>query len=130
MAPAAGEYKIPLDNGMRVVPALFETFGGFSPAFFDLLRDAGAHVENRLTSAQYDETTWSARSWMSFATQQISVALHRAVAWEAAHALGARGLGSGRDPRGTLPYSLVNFRVIPVTLYLTLPNFGDRTTLR
>ena len=39
MAPVAGEYKIPLDNGMRVVPALFETFGGFSPAFFDLLRD-------------------------------------------------------------------------------------------
>ena len=33
-------------------------------------------------------TTWSARSWLSFSAQKVSVALHRAVAYELVHALG------------------------------------------
>ena len=43
---------------------------------------------NKLTAHEYEETTWSARTWLSFVHQQVSVALHRAVAWEIGSALG------------------------------------------
>ena len=62
-------------------------------------QEAGAEVENRLSHAQYDATTWSARTWMSYSTQQLSVSLQLAVAWEAAKAMGVPGLGAGRDVR-------------------------------
>ena len=76
---------------VHVVPIPFETFGGFSPAavrFFEQMRDL---VDNRLTHAQYEETTWSARSWMAFQTQKISVALQRAACLEVACDLGHAG---------------------------------------
>jgi hypothetical protein len=79
---------------------LFETMGGFSSDFFELLKRAGAEVSNRLTATQYGETTWSARSWMAFASQQISVALHLAVAHGIQSAFDARGVSAGGDPRG------------------------------
>ena len=38
-------------------------------------RDAGAaaEVNDKLTATQHEETTWSARSWMAFASHQTSV---------------------------------------------------------
>ena len=45
----------------------------------DLL-EAGEFRSNRLTAAEYDETTWSARTWLSFVFQRLSVAVHKAVA--------------------------------------------------
>ena len=45
----------------------------------------------------YDETTWSARTWLTFAMQRISVAVHKAVAKELSDALGFSG---AVDPRG------------------------------
>ena len=48
---------------------------------------------------QYDETTWSARTWMAFTTQRISVALHTAVAHEAALVYNARAHAVAGDPR-------------------------------
>ena len=42
-------------------------------------------------NAQYEETTWSARSWMAFQAQKISVALHLAAALEIACDLGHAG---------------------------------------
>ena len=56
-------------------------------------RDAGAaaDVNNKLTATQYEKTTWSARSWVAFASQQISVALHLAVAHGIQSALDAWG---------------------------------------
>ena len=47
-----------------------------------VLQRAAAEVSNKLSSNQYDETTWSARSWMAFASQQLSVAVQLAVADE------------------------------------------------
>ena len=41
-----------------------------------------ADVGNKLSARQYDEATWSTRSWLSFQTQRLSVALHLALAWE------------------------------------------------
>ena len=52
--------------------------------------------KNKLNRCEYDETTWAARSWMSFVTQKISVAVQRAVAYEIATAL---GLATAVDPR-------------------------------
>ena len=74
-----------------VIPLLFETFGGFSPAAMRLLRRLRDQVSNTLSHAQYEETTWSARSWMAFQAQKISVALHLAAALEIACDLGHAG---------------------------------------
>ncbi|MEC7198880.1 MAG: hypothetical protein VXW37_05610, partial [Candidatus Thermoplasmatota archaeon] len=46
---------------------------------------------NKLTSSEYDETTWSARTWLTFVAQRLSVAVQLSVAQEAAEALGAIG---------------------------------------
>ena len=75
---------------------LCETFGGLGPELVEHLRRAAEYRDNKLTASEYDETTWSARSWLSFAKQRISIALHRAVATEIGQAL---GLAVGTDPR-------------------------------
>ena len=61
-----------------------------------LLRELAAERDDRLTRGEYDETTWSARTWTVFNTQKISVAVHRAAAFEVAQAL---GLTTSADPR-------------------------------
>ena len=47
------------------------------------VRDRG----NKLGGSEYEETTWSARTWKAFATQRISCVLARVVAWEIATAM-------------------------------------------
>ena len=74
----------------------FETFGGFSPEVVELLAALAEERQNRLSTAEYDQTTWSARTWTSFTVQKLSVALHRAVAMEIGLAL---GLSVATDPR-------------------------------
>ena len=49
----------------------------------ELLRQAAEERGNRLRGSEYDDTTWSARSWTSYTAQRISCVLARAVAWEA-----------------------------------------------
>ena len=46
---------------------------------------------------KYDVTTWSARTWLSFVVQKVSVALHHAVALELAHALGLSAVVDTRE---------------------------------
>ena len=53
-------------------------------------------VCSKLTASEYDETTWSARTWMAFVTQRLSVAAQLSMAQEAAEAL---GLSVAADPR-------------------------------
>ena len=53
----------------------------------ELLRELAEQRLNKLTSAEYDATTWSARTWSSYSCHQLSVAIHRAAAWEIAQAL-------------------------------------------
>ena len=50
--------------------------------------ECAAERQNKLRKDEYDKTTWSARTWLTFKTQKVSVALHRAVALELANALG------------------------------------------
>ena len=82
--------------GCDVRPLLVETFGGVAPEFVDLLGELAKDRANRLNAGEYDLTTWSARTWMAFSTQQLSVAIHSAAAFEIAHAL---GLATATDPR-------------------------------
>ena len=60
------------------------------------LRAAAEWRKNKLTASEYDETTWSARTWTAFATQRLSVASQLSMAQEAAEAL---GLSVAADPR-------------------------------
>ena len=76
------------------MPFLVETFGGLSPALMRELRAAAEWRSNKLTS--YDETTWSARTWLTFVAQRLSVAVQLSVAQQAAEAL---GLSVAADPR-------------------------------
>ena len=76
---------------------LIETFGGLSPAVRELLHDVVVERQNRLLSNEYDQTTWSARTWRAFAVQRISVGVHRAAAQEIVR---ATGLTTAYDTRG------------------------------
>ena len=77
-----------IENGCTVYTLLFETLGGFSPDVCQLLRELAEVRDNRLSKAEYDDTTWAARTWTTWAAQQLSVAVQLAAAEEMAHALG------------------------------------------
>ena len=91
-----GDYARAQAEGVECVPLLVETFGGLSPALTSVLREAADWRSNKLTSSEYDETTWSARTWLTFVAQRISVAVQLSMAQEAAEAL---GLSVAADPR-------------------------------
>jgi len=62
----------------------------------ELLRMTAVERGNKLTRREYDETTWSARSWSVFAAQRVACALTRSAAYEVAREL---WLTTARDPR-------------------------------
>ena len=95
-ATSRGDYARAQAAGVTCVPLLVETFGGLSPALMHELRAAAEWRSNKLTSSEYDETTWSARTWLTFVAQRLSVAVQLSVAQEAAEAL---GLSVAADPR-------------------------------
>ena len=79
-----------------MAPLLVETFGGFGDDLRQLLQEAADIRADRLSHDEYDETTWSARTWTTFVAQRISVALHRATALEILQSL-RMGPVEGRD---------------------------------
>ena len=74
--------------------ALLDPTAGDAPK--PALQRAADWRQNKLTSSEYDETTWSARTWLSFVSQRLSVATQLAAAQEVAEAL---GLSVAADPR-------------------------------
>ena len=66
------------------------------PALVEELREGAEWRANKLTASEYDETTWSARTFMAFTTQRLSVAVQYSAAQEVAEAL---GLSVAADPR-------------------------------
>ena len=70
VAEVPGDYAHARACGLRVIPLLFETFGGWSPEVEALFHEAIEERSNKLTAREFDETTWSARTWYSFAKQQ------------------------------------------------------------
>ena len=94
------DYAIPRKAGLRVITALFETFGGFGEGLVELLRAASRQRANKLNTAEYQLTSWSAQTWMSYQTQLISVKLHRATAFHIAREMGAGALAAAAAPAG------------------------------
>ena len=68
---------------------LFEEFGAMSAGVEELLMRVAEVAGRKLTWWQYDQTSWSAREWMPFALQRLSVQLWTALADEAQRAIGA-----------------------------------------
>ena len=83
-----GQYKRARGHGVDLRCLHFETFGGFGPESVAFVEELSHAVSNKLRKHEFDETTWAARTWCTFTTQKLSVALHRAVAGEIASALG------------------------------------------
>ena len=96
MAAVEGQYERAEALGLEVQALLFEVWGGFSAAVVELLRRAAGTRGNKLRKSEYDEATWSTRTWTTFAAQLIACALTLAVATEVAHAL---SLPTACDPR-------------------------------
>ena len=90
-----------LSKGQGVEVMLLETLGSFSPDFVGLLKGAASEVNNKQADslAVRRGHMVHARTWLSFASQRISVALHTAVAWEVTTALDGRGRAVAGDPR-------------------------------
>ena len=53
------------------------SFGGLGTHLVRLLQEAAEHRNNQLTAAEYDETTWAARTWLTFVHHRLSVAVHK-----------------------------------------------------
>ena len=77
----------------RVEALLFEEFGALSAGVEELLMRVAEVAGRKLTWWQYDQTSWSAREWMPFALQRLSVQLWTALADEAQRAIGAASQG-------------------------------------
>ncbi|EOD32731.1 hypothetical protein EMIHUDRAFT_112194 [Emiliania huxleyi CCMP1516] len=73
----------------RVEALLFEEFGAMSAGVEELLMRVAKVAGRKLTWWQYDQTSWSAREWMPFALQRLSVQLWTALADEAQRAIAA-----------------------------------------
>ena len=88
VSPVPGDYAKALEAGCDVKVALAETFGGFSPDLAALLHEAAELVQDRLVQGEWDVNSWSATRWLPYAAQRVSVALHKAVAYELLEAVG------------------------------------------
>ena len=60
---AGKDYSKVMGQGCGVQVLLFETFGGCGKGVLHLLRLLVEEVQNRLSHVQYDQTSWSARTW-------------------------------------------------------------------
>ena len=90
-----GDYDRAVGAGVTVVPLLVETFGGCAPPLMSALQRAADWRQNKLTSSEYDETTWSART----AVVRVAAALRGdAAGGGAGGGGGARPVGGGRPP--------------------------------
>ena len=78
-------------NNTNKVSNKAETGSGVAPVLplrlCELLQQIVDERQNRLQHSEYDQTTWSARTWRSFAVQRLSVAVHKAAAMEVVRAL-------------------------------------------
>ena len=71
-----------------------ETYGGHGDSL-----EWRAKLEADRVGVEYDETTWSARTWMAFTTQRLSVAVQYSAAQEVAEALGLGRLRPTHEQR-------------------------------
>ena len=74
------KYGDALAKGHQVVAAVFETWGGFSPAVVDLLNDWAAAARGKTPEGQ--EPPWSARNFVPYWSQILSTKAQRGAAAE------------------------------------------------
>ena len=75
VAPVKGDYDRAQQAGVELDLLLVEPSGACGPRLRELLKQAAEARDNKLTSSEYDETTWAARSWLTFVRQRISCAI-------------------------------------------------------
>jgi hypothetical protein len=73
VAAIQGAYERAVAHGVDVQPLLFEEWGGWSPAVVELMEAAAVERRNKLTRAEYNQATWSTRSWSVFAARAADV---------------------------------------------------------
>ena len=98
VAAVKGKYDRAAGHGVELAALLIETSGGWSPGLVDLVQRATVERGNKLQRLEYDEATWSTRTWSTFAVQRVSCAATRAIAHAVAREL---ELTTVRDPRPT-----------------------------
>ena len=81
--------------GVQVDALLVEPSSACGPRLTELLVEAAEARSNKLTSSEYDETTWSARTWRANASRSRSI--HFAAAKEIAEALKMTMATDSRD---------------------------------
>ena len=79
---AVGDYREALDKGYKVKALVLETFGGFSPVLLQWFKAVAAVRQDRLTSSQSMDATWTQVSYTAYHSQRISVTLMHEVARE------------------------------------------------
>ena len=72
VARREGDYARARAAGVAVEVLLVETFGGLGDGLMNLLEEAQRVREDMLSASEYDETTWSARTWMVFVCSSAS----------------------------------------------------------
>ena len=90
--PSDGDYLYALKHGHSVVPLIHEVFGGLAPRANENLRDLGRRKQGRLDEPS---TSWSARSFVAYYGQLLSIAVAIGVAGELKRGIGASRLLSG-----------------------------------
>ena len=99
VSPKEADYVHAIATHQDVQMLLMETYGGFGRGTTQLFKKLKNDVANKLATHQYEMASWSTRNWMSFQCQQLSLALHIAVAWKIGYELGLPAC-CGTDPRG------------------------------
>ena len=80
---------------------LVEPSGACGPRLAELLVEAAEARSNKLTSSEYDETTWSARTWLTFVRQRISVV--PACVYRSAHTISPTPGTDGLPSKASVP---------------------------
>ena len=84
--PADGDYLTALAHGHTVVPLIHEVFGGLAPRANEALKDLGRRKQGRLDEAC---ASWTARSFVAYYGQLISLAIAIGVSGELSRGIAA-----------------------------------------
>jgi len=92
--PSDGDYRLALARGQTVVPLIHEVFGGLAPGANATLRDLGQRKQGRLDEPS---ASWSARSFVAYYGQLLSIATAIGVSGEL-----TRGINAARRMSGAV----------------------------
>ena len=85
---AVGDYREALDKGYKVKALVLETFGGFSPVLLKWFKAVAAVRQDRLTSSQSMDATWTQVSYSAYHAPLVPVQSGRRAGSSAAGLVG------------------------------------------